>query len=83
VSAFSVWAAGKGQAAAIDAEATGSQAEKADTETTRPTYGRPSRSEGIKTMEAKELIRRYSAGERDFAGSDLRGANLEGANLSD
>jgi len=26
-------------------------------------------------MEAKELVRRYSMGERDFAGADLRGAN--------
>ncbi|MFC2030962.1 pentapeptide repeat-containing protein [Chloroflexota bacterium] len=33
-------------------------------------------------MEAKELIRRYSAGERDFAGADLRGADLRWANLS-
>jgi uncharacterized protein YjbI with pentapeptide repeats len=71
----------KERAPAVGAEATENRAEKADTETTRPTCSMPSRGEGIKTMDAKELIRRYGAGERDFPGSDLRGANLHEANL--
>ena len=33
-------------------------------------------------MEAKDLIRRYSAGERDFAGATLSGADLREADLS-
>ena len=32
-------------------------------------------------MTVEELIRRYAAGERDFAGSDLRGADLSEADL--
>ena len=32
-------------------------------------------------MEAKELIRRYGAGQRDFAGATLSGADLHEANL--
>jgi hypothetical protein len=84
VGAFSVWAGGKEQAPAIDAEATGDRVEKVDTETTRPTtYGMPSRGEGIKTMEVEGPIRQYSAGERDFAGANLSGANLSGANVTD
>jgi hypothetical protein len=65
--ASSVWAEGKEQAPAIGAEATGDRAEKADAETNRPLYRMPSRGEGIKTMEAKAFIKRYSAGERDFS----------------
>ncbi len=33
-------------------------------------------------MTAAELIERYEAGERDFAGADLRWADLRGADLS-
>jgi len=32
-------------------------------------------------VNAKELMQRYSAGERDFAGADLRGADLQGVTL--
>jgi uncharacterized protein YjbI with pentapeptide repeats len=32
-------------------------------------------------MEAKELIRRYRAGEREFAGATLSEADLQGADL--
>jgi len=75
----------------INAEAIGDQAEKAHTETARPADILRRRGEGVKTMEAKELIRRYNAGKRNFeranlsganlSGTDLHGANLEGANL--
>ncbi|MEH2072933.1 MAG: pentapeptide repeat-containing protein [Nostoc sp.] len=33
-------------------------------------------------MNAKELLRRYAAGERDFSGVDLKGANLSGVSRS-
>jgi uncharacterized protein YjbI with pentapeptide repeats len=33
------------------------------------------------TLDARELIERYEAGERDFRGADLTGAGLSGANL--
>ena len=33
-------------------------------------------------MNANELIQRYSGGERDFSGANLRGADLSGADLS-
>ena len=56
------------------------QAEWADTESIRPAH-LPRQGEGIKTMEAKELIRRYKAGKRDFARANLSAANLSGANL--
>lgn len=32
-------------------------------------------------MNATELLQRYSAGERDFSGQDLRGIKLSDANL--
>ncbi|HSJ55879.1 MAG TPA: pentapeptide repeat-containing protein, partial [Anaerolineae bacterium] len=52
-----------------------------ETVTTQPTYGIPSRGEGSRMMEAKDLVRRYSAGERDFAGANLSGAMLGSADL--
>ena len=33
-------------------------------------------------MNAKELLKRYAAGERDFSGMNLQEADLSGANLS-
>lgn len=37
----------------------------------------------MKVTKAKEVLRRYAAGKRDFRGLNLRGQFFKGANLSD
>lgn len=37
----------------------------------------------MKVTKAKEVLRRYAAGERDFRGLNLRGQSFKGADLSD